>query len=156
MKSCCSRVAANRRQCFGRIGACVAIAFVGVLQRVAVCCSVLQCVAVCCSVLQCAAVCYSELQCALQCVAVCCSVFQNIDIDIQMHRYIYIYTHTYIPKNTLPMVYRIGIRVAVCYSVLQCVAECCSIYTCAPDKLPFFGQKDCNLRHRVLQNVATC
>ena len=36
----------------------------GVLQCVAVCCSVLQCVAVCCIVLQCVAVCCSVLQCA--------------------------------------------------------------------------------------------
>ena len=35
----------------------------GVLQCVAVWCSVLQCVAVCCSVLQCVAVCCSVLQC---------------------------------------------------------------------------------------------
>ena len=32
------------------------LAFTGVLQCVAVCCSVLQCVAVCCSVVQCVAV----------------------------------------------------------------------------------------------------
>ena len=35
----------------------------GLLQCVAVCCSVLQCVAVCCSVLQCAVVCCSVLHC---------------------------------------------------------------------------------------------
>jgi len=45
----------------------------GVLQCVAVCCSVLQCVAVCCSVLQCVV-----LYCSvLQCVAVCCSVLMG-------------------------------------------------------------------------------
>jgi len=38
----------------------------GVLQCVAVCCSVLQCVAVCCSVLQCVAVCCSVLQCVVR------------------------------------------------------------------------------------------
>ena len=42
----------------------------GVLQCVAVCCSVLLCVALCCSVLLCAAVCVAV------CVAVCCSVLQ--------------------------------------------------------------------------------
>jgi len=52
----------------------------GVLQRVAACCSVLQCVAVRCSALQCVAVRCSALQCvavrcsALQCDAVRCSV----------------------------------------------------------------------------------
>ena len=51
----------------------------GVLQRVAVCCSVLQCVAVWCSVLQCVAVCYSVLQCvaaygSVSTFLVCCSV----------------------------------------------------------------------------------
>ena len=39
----------------------------GVLQCVAVCCSVLQCVAVCRSVLQCVAVCCSVLQCVTVC-----------------------------------------------------------------------------------------
>jgi len=68
---------------------------IGVLQCVAVCCSLLHCVAVCCSVLQCVAVCHSVLQCAAfwlfvlhavalcrtllrQCVAVCCSVWQCV------------------------------------------------------------------------------
>jgi len=67
---------------------------VGVLQRVAACCSVLQRVAACCSVLQCVvvgeendditendtyvAVCCNVLQCGgvLQCIAVCSSVFR--------------------------------------------------------------------------------
>ena len=39
----------------------------GIVESVAVCCSVLQCVAVCCSALPCVAVCCS----VLQCVAVC-------------------------------------------------------------------------------------
>jgi len=58
----------------------------GVLQCVAVCCSVLQCVAVCCSVLQCVAVCCSVLQyvavgCSgLQCVAMCCRVLQCVAV----------------------------------------------------------------------------
>jgi len=47
----------------------------GVLQCVAVRCSVLQCVAVCCSALQCVAVCVvAALRGVLQRVAVCCSV----------------------------------------------------------------------------------
>ena len=59
-----------------------AVLLPGVLQSVAVCCSLLWCVAVCCSVLQdlmphvrrasarCVALCYR----VLQCVIVCCSV----------------------------------------------------------------------------------
>ena len=86
----------------------------GVLQCVAVCCSVLQCVAVCCSVLRCVAVCccvcwnvllWSAAELAgdtvwvsangvLQCVAECSRVLQCV---------------------------------AVCSRVLQCVAECCSV-----------------------------
>jgi len=75
----------------------------GVLQRVAVCCSVLQCVAmlyfsaiqceedihstlfvtlVCCSVLQCVAVCCS----VLQCVAVCCSALQCVAVRCSVRR----------------------------------------------------------------------
>jgi len=50
----------------------------GVLQCVAVCCSVLQCVAVCCSVLQCV---------ALQCVAVCCSVLQCVEVCCSVLQY---------------------------------------------------------------------
>ena len=46
----------------------------GVVQCVAVCCSVVQCVAVCCSVVQCGAVWCSVVQCG----AVCCSVFQCV------------------------------------------------------------------------------
>jgi len=49
----------------------------GMLECVAVCCSVLQSVvvcAVCCSVLQCAAMCCS----VLQCVAVCCSILVHM------------------------------------------------------------------------------
>jgi len=41
-----------------------------------VCCSVLRCVAVCCSVLQCVAVCCSMLQCA----AVCCDGLQCVAV----------------------------------------------------------------------------
>ena len=59
----------------------------GVMQCVAVCCSVLQCVPVFCNVLQCSAVCCSVLQCVamscsvLQCVAVCCSVLQCVAVS---------------------------------------------------------------------------
>ena len=58
----------------------------GLLQCVAVYCSVLQCIAACCSVLQRAAVCGSVLKCVavccsvLQCVAVCCSVLQCVAV----------------------------------------------------------------------------
>jgi len=45
------------------------IAFICVLQYVAVCCSMLQYVAVCCSVLQCVAVCCSVLQCVAVVIA---------------------------------------------------------------------------------------
>jgi len=48
----------------------------GVLQCVAVCCSVLQCVAVRCSVLHCVAVCCSVLQCG----AVCCNVLHCVTV----------------------------------------------------------------------------
>ena len=50
----------------------------GLLQFVAVCCSVPQCVAVCCGVLQCAAVCCS----VLQCVAFLLSLEKNCDLYI--------------------------------------------------------------------------
>ena len=62
----------------------------GVLQCVAVCCSMLQRGAVWCSVLQCVAVCnllpnivdhYADmLPSVLQCVAVCCSVLQCVAV----------------------------------------------------------------------------
>ena len=116
------------------------------LQSVAECCSVLQCDAVCCSVLQCVAVCCSVLQCGavccsvVQCGAVWCSVVQGATLYaprptrrprtihlpvarrfvhvIVMHvhadvsvRYSYICTHV----------------VAVCCSVLQCVAVSYSV-----------------------------
>jgi len=52
----------------------------GVLQCVAMCCSVLQCVAVCCSVccsvLQHMIVDHTSVDYELQCAAVCCSVLQ--------------------------------------------------------------------------------
>ena len=78
---------------------CTFLPDTGMLQCVAMCCSVLQCVAVSCNVLQCLAMCCSVLQCVavccnvLQCVAMCCSVLQCV---------------------------------AVCCNVLQCVAMCCN------------------------------
>jgi len=82
----------------------------GVLQCVAVCCSVLRWVAVCCDELQCVAVCYvtcvwvrahilqvgrSTLQCVavccsmLQCVAVCCRMLQCVISDVRDWGYMY-------------------------------------------------------------------
>jgi len=91
-----------------------------VLQCVAVCCSVLQCVAVCCSVLQCVAVrCIPNSilngtthSSVLQCVAVCYSALHpqfyfTVTIKPQLHPQWYL----------LP--------IAVCCSVMQCVAVCC-------------------------------
>jgi len=79
----------------------------GVLQWVAVWCSVLQYVAVCCSVLQCCVVWCNVVQCivvwcsALQCLAVCCSV-----LTVHVHR-------------SCPGVLQIVLpRVAVCCRVL--------------------------------------
>jgi len=77
----------------------------GVLQCVAVYCSVLQCAAMCCSVLQCAAVCCSVLQCA--------AVVPSLQILI------------------LFSMSRLALRcvlqcLAVCCSALQCAAVCCS------------------------------
>jgi len=73
---------------------------------VAVCCSVLQCVAVCCSV--------------LQCVAVCCSVFRwEMRDDKSCVTLVYLKLNLYVPfywTHPWPR------RVAVCCSVLQCVA----------------------------------
>ena len=111
----------------------------GVLQCVAVCCSVLKCVAVnsyntaststftiyqvCCSVLQCVAVCCS----ALQSVAACCSVLQCV---------------------------------TECCSVLQCVAVCCSVLQCVyptPRQPSPSPHPRCSaVRCRVLQFVALC
>ena len=57
---------------------CVAV-FCSVLQRVAACCSMLQRVALCCRVLHCIASCRSVLQCS-GCVAMCRSVLQQCDM----------------------------------------------------------------------------
>ena len=65
---------------------------VGVLQCVAVCCSLLQCVAVCCSVSQCVAVCCRMLQC----VAVCRSVLQCVAVYmVTCVHFVYVCGHVY-------------------------------------------------------------
>ena len=67
LESCVTRAVYSRDPCP------LCAAQEGVLQRVAVHCSVLQCAAVCYSVLQCVAVCCS----VLQCVAVCCGMLRT-------------------------------------------------------------------------------
>jgi len=69
----------------------------GMLQCVAVCCSVLQCVAVCCSVLQTRS---SATMAAVEWV--CCSVLQCVAVSCSVLQYL-----------------------VVCCSVLQCVAGSC-------------------------------
>ena len=91
---------------------------------VAVCCSVLQCSSVFFSVLQCVAVCCS----VLQCVAVCCSVLQlvavyNCFIGEQVRMF-----GTF--QNLRSRGHDASIGVAVCCSMLQCVAVCCSVLQC--------------------------
>jgi len=126
---------------------CFAV-FCSVLQCVAVCCSELQCVAVCCSVLQeypsmsllfyificclraftlqCVAACHS----VLQCVAVCSSMSQCA-ANIPQH--VIALLQLYCPHAlALPLppwcasllINSACMYVAVCCSVLQCVAVC--------------------------------
>ena len=83
--------------------------FVGVLQCVAVCCSVSQRVAVCHSMLQCVTVCCS----VSQCVAVCVHLFGKESFG-----------HT----NDDDFV-------GVCCSVSQCVAVCCSVRALVAQKI---------------------
>jgi len=96
-----------------------------VLQCVAVCCSVLQCVAVCCSVLQCVAVCCIVLQCMLlsyESVSYtklaksprCC---QHSPPRLHESRHVWIGG---VMSHTIKL--RPVHKVAVCCSVLQCVA----------------------------------
>jgi len=93
----------------------------GVLQCVAVCCSVLQCVAVCCSVLQCVAVCCS----VLQCVAIGGGLRGiHVSLSGRWHRS-RVCGSMYILLQSGVLQY-----VAVCCSVLQCVAVCCSVLQC--------------------------
>jgi len=125
-------------------------------QRVAVCGSMLQCAAVCCRVLQCVALCYSSfsrvwtrlwalriligsvLQCAtvcrsvLQCVAVCYSVLQCVAVCYSSFFRVW----TSLSALRVPQRQRVAVCcsvlkcVAVCCSVLQCVAVCCSMLQC--------------------------
>jgi hypothetical protein len=93
-------------------------------------CSVLQCFAVCCSVLQCVAVCCRVLQCVsrvfsvrFQCVAVGCSVSCALFASCYLaHARLHTLSHSVL---LLPQPCR-----AVCWSVSQCVAECCSVLPC--------------------------
>jgi len=101
----------------GRVPVCVA----------ACCCSVLQCVAVCCSVLQCVTVCCS----VLQCVAVCCSVLQSVNEHRSSFLNPSVLTKTIAEANSwlcscVCCSVLLQCVVAVCCSVLQCVAVCCS------------------------------
>jgi len=85
----------------------------GVLQCVAVCCSVLQCMAVGCTVLRCVAVCCGLLQYAALLApplisTACCSVVQCGTVYISGTLYF----------------------VAVCCSVLRCFPVLCSVLQC--------------------------
>ena len=99
-----------------------------VLQCVAVCCCVLQCVAVCCSVLQCLAVCCS----VLQSVAVCCSVLQCVALchPITSHHPTKMCQQLFSgsrrrSRSESDNVLLISLQsVAVCCTLLQCVALC--------------------------------
>ena len=84
-------------------------------QCVAVCCSVLQCVAVSCSVWPCVTVCGS----LLQRVAMRCSEFPpTLSSGAIAHQS---------RHNPLHLTVRFNQRVAVYYSMLQCVAACYSV-----------------------------
>jgi len=101
------------------------------MQCVAVCCSVLQCVAVCCTILQCVAVCCS----VLHNIAVCCSVLQCVAVcdkrqnsSYPSHADKHALSHVVYGSEVL-LVFNVEScsssvlqRVAVCCSVLQCVA----------------------------------
>ena len=119
------------QQSFDGLGAlsCFSRCYTSVLQCVVVCCSVLQCVAVCCKVLQSVAVCCSVLQRFAACCSAlqrrsttqdhgdeqdqCCNVLQRVAVSL--------------PHKTTHMC---KISVAVCCSVLQRVAACCSVMQC--------------------------
>jgi len=84
---------------------------------------VLQCVAVCCSVMQCV---------VLQCVAVCCSVLQSPKINKWLSFVCcYFFRHVCLLFvcwwSNLFQVTVVLQCVAVCCSVLQCVAVCCTV-----------------------------
>jgi len=119
-----------------------------VMQCVAVCCSVLQCIAVTCSVMQCATVCCSVLQygavrCSvLQCVALCrhiCVLQCGAKFDLQWIlklKFVGLFCLVSVKRDVRTWAYpqsspsvscSVVQRVAVCYSVLQCVTACCSV-----------------------------
>jgi len=87
------------------------------LQCVAVCCSVLQCVAVCCSVLQCVTVRFE--------VDLMCSPSFLIQSDLFL---VYFYYSTFCAE--LCFDFEKVLRSAGKFSVLQCVAVCCSVLQC--------------------------
>jgi len=93
------------------------------LQCVAVCCSVLQCVAVCCSVVQCGAVCCSKRTGSHSSSKMCVSEREGWMQGGGGEGVRVVHTHIY---NTgfgiwISYIYT-HICVAVCCSVLQCVA----------------------------------
>jgi len=125
---------------------CVAVSY-GVMQCVAVCCSVLQsmwrpsrmkhssvlqcvlqcvlqdllqCVAVCCSVLQCVVIYLAPLSHEIQqCVAVCCKVCYRVCCTVYCS-----------VLQSVAVCCSVMQYFAVCCSVLQCVAVCCSVLQC--------------------------
>jgi len=106
---------------------CVAV-FGSVLQCLTVCSGVLQCVAVCCSMLQRAAARCSVLQCA----AVCCSVLKSAAVYCGVFHILHhnpMYCHIRYSINHFlhfgrgDFLLLVGQCVAVCCSVLQCVAD---------------------------------
>jgi len=112
------------------------------LQCVAVCCSVLQCVAVCCSVLQCVAVCCSVLQCVAVCMRSVTSVQKHMAPLWRHHG-------TNVSDDAYGWVmWRMWMR-HVTYEVhahLQCVAVCCSVLQCVA-VLQYVAVQCVKLRH---------
>jgi len=120
---------------------CVA-ACCGVLQRVAVYCSV-QCAAVSCSVLHFVVVCCRVSMCVevysmvLQCVAVCCNVLQRSALRCSVSQCFavccYVLQCAAVCCSVLQF-FAVCRRVlhcaAVCCIVLQCAAVCCSVLQC--------------------------
>ena len=107
---------------------------------VALWCSVMQCVILCCSALQCIAVCYS----VLQCVTVCCSVLwyvkqsrNHVDRHAYSHTHANFFHRWHLPQSPSRIVccnvFSVLQCVAVCCSVLQCAAVCCSVMQCGDD-----------------------
>jgi len=125
--------ARNEEECIAWTKVCVAICCRLLQCGAAVCCSVLQqCVAVCCSVL--VFVCsQAEMKksvvlgprCVVPCVAVCCSVLQQLCSVLQC--VILWVIHMFAARNEKECIAWTKVRVAVCCSVLQCVAVHCSV-----------------------------